>query len=119
MKTSFRKDKDHISLSLSESHSSMCVQWSKIYRSIGMELSLDVRHRGGVVEFIMKSREEYDKLLDDSPDIPAITIQAFLAQFPCNGLSCSRRAVSRWLNAFKNTLSIRRKSSEMERTDSV
>lgn len=73
-----------------------------------------------MLEFIMKSREEYDKLLDDSPDIPAITIQAFLVQFPdkenkpdvCNGLSIivnddaasltgSRRVVSRWLNALK------------------
>ena len=98
-----------------------------------MELSLDVRHRGGVVDFIMKSREDYDKLLDDSPDIPAITIQAFLVQFPdkenkpdvCNGLSIvvsddaasltgSRRAVSRWLGAF-NTISMsnRRRSRDM------
>ena len=84
-----------------------------------MELSLDVKHRDDVVEFIMKSREEYDKLLDDSPDIPAISIQAFLVQFPdkenkpdvCNGLSIlvgddaasvtgSGRVVNRWLNAF-------------------
>jgi hypothetical protein len=126
------------SLSLSEAHSAQCVQWSKFYRSIDMELSLEVRHRGSVLEFIMKSREEYDKLLDDSPDIPAITIQAFLVQFPdkenkpdvCNGLSIivnddaasltgSRRAVSRWLNALKNTPTTRRKSSEMDRTDSV
>ena len=103
-----------------------------------MELSLEVRHRGSVLEFIMKSREEYDKLLDDSPDIPAITIQAFLVQFRdkenkpdvCNGLSIivnddaasltgSRRAVSRWLNALKNIPTTRRKSSEMDRTDSV
>ena len=84
-----------------------------------MELSLDVKHRNDVVDFIMKSREDYDKLLDDSPDIPAISIQAFLVQFPdkenkpdvCNGLSIlvgddassntgSRNAVNRWLGAF-------------------
>ena len=70
------------SLPLSESHSAMCVNWSKFYRSIDMELSLDIKHRGNVVEFIMKSREEYDKLLDDAPDIPAISIQAFMVQFP-------------------------------------
>ena len=93
-----------------------------------MELSLDVKHRDDVVDFIMKSREDYDKLLDDSPDIPAISIQAFLVQFPdkenkpdvCNGLSIvvgddaasvtgSGRAVSRWLNAF-NT--VRRRSRD-------
>ena len=122
------------SLPLSEAHSAMCIQWSKFYRSIDMELSLDVKHRPNVVEFLMKSREEYDKLLDDAPDIPSMSIQAFLIQFPdkenkpdvCNGLSIvvsddaasingSQRAVSRWLGAFKNvTTSGRRKSKDME-----
>ena len=128
------------SLPLSESHSAMCVSWSKFYRSIDMELSLDIKHRSDVVEFIMKSREEYDKLLDDAPDIPAISIQAFMVQFPdkenkpdvCNGLSivvsddaasvtASRRAVSRWLGAFQS-ITTRRKSrdvDELERMSSV
>jgi len=106
-----------------------------------MELSLDIKHRGNVVEFIMKSREEYDKLLDDAPDIPAISIQAFMVQFPdkenkpdvCNGLSIvvnddaasvssSKRTVSKWLHAFKNVSTPRRKSrdiDELERMESV
>jgi hypothetical protein len=119
------------SLPLSESHSAMCVQWSKFYRSIDMEISLDVKHRSEVVDFLMKSREDYDKLLDDAPDIPAISIQAFMVQFPekenkpdvCNGLSIvvsddaasvtgSRRAVNRWLNAFSNVKD-KRKSRDM------
>ena len=125
------------SLSLSEAHSAQCVQWSKFYRSIDMELSLDIKHRDNVVEFIMKCREEYDKLLDDSPDIPANTIQAFLVQFPdkenkpdvCNGLSIvvnedaasvtgSGRAVSRWIGALQN---IRRRSrdEQLPRVDPV
>jgi hypothetical protein len=124
------------SLPLSEAHSAMCVQWSKFYRSIDMEISLDVKHRSEVVEFLMKSREEYDKLLDDAPDIPAISIQAFMIQFPdkenkpdvCNGLSIvvsddaasisgSQRAVSRWLGAF-STVTGKRKSDEMQRKQS-
>jgi hypothetical protein len=127
------------SLSLSEAHSAQCIQWSKLYRSIDMELSLDVKHRDNVVEFIMKCREDYDKLLDDSPDIPAITIQAFLVQFPdkenkpdvCNGLSIiivsddaasltgSKRAVARWLGALSNVVSHRRRSSDIGRMDSI
>ena len=117
------------SLPLSESHSLMCVKWSKFYRSVDMEISLDVKHRENVVEFIMKSREEYDKLLSEAPDIHSFSIQAFLKQFPdkenkpdvCNGLSIvvnddtasisSSRAVKRWLGAFKN---IRRKSSDVQ-----
>jgi len=104
------------SLSLSEGHSAMCIQWSKFYRNIDMELSLDTKHRCNVVEFVMKCREDYDRLLDDAPDIPAETIYAFLKKFPdkenkpdvCNGLSIlvnddtasNTNSVNRWLNAF-------------------
>ena len=122
------------SLPLSEAHSAMCVKGSKFYRSFDMEVSLDVKHRENVVEFIMKSREEYDKLLSEAPDIPSFSIKAFLEQFPdkenkpdvCNGLSIvvndetasvnSSRAVARWLGAFKN---IRRRSEELHRIESV
>ena len=86
----------------------------------------------------MKSREEYDKLLDDSPDIPAISIEAFLVQFPdkenkpdvCNGLSIvvsddaasitgSKRAVSRWLTAFSNVSTANRRKSRDISTDEL
>ena len=120
------------SLSLSEGHSAMCVQWSKFYRNIDMELSLDTKHRVSVVEFVMKCREDYDRLLDDSPDIPAETIQAFLKQFPdkenkpdvCNGLSVlvsddtgsssnSISAVNRWLGTLAKMSKNSRKSIDI------
>tara|TARA_B110000305_G_scaffold241122_1_gene313926 strand:+ start:815 stop:1516 length:702 start_codon:yes stop_codon:yes gene_type:complete len=129
------------SLSLSEGHSAMCIQWSKFYRNIDMELSLDVKHRANMVDFIMKCREDYDRLLDEAPDIPSISIQAFMIQFPdkenkpdvCNGLSivvsdetnsviASKRAVSRWLNAFSNVKDKRKSISnerELTRLESV
>lgn len=125
------------SLSLSEGHSAMCIQWSKFYRNIDMELSLDVKHRADVVEFVMKCREDYDRLLDDSPDIPAETIQAFLKQFPdkenkpdvCNGLSIlvaddtgsatnSIGNVNRWLGAFTK-ISRRSRDGDLTRVESV
>ena len=125
------------SLSLSEGHSAMCVQWSKFYRNIDMELSLDTKHRVSVVEFVMKCREDYDRLLDDSPDIPAETIHAFLKQFPdkenkpdvCNGLSVlvsddtgsathSIGAVNRWLGAFTK-ISRRSRDGDLTRVESV
>ena len=100
-----------------------------------MELSLDVQHRVPVVEFMMKCREEYDRLLDEAPDIPSVSIQAFQLQFPdkpnkpdvCNGLSivvndetnsviASKRAVNRWLGAFSN-ISQKRKSKDMSYHD--
>ena len=129
------------SSTLADAHSLMCVQYSKYYRNIDMELSLDEGDRTCVIEFVKKCREEYDRLLDDAPDIPAISIQAFNIEFPdrvnkpdvCNGLSiivsddtnsqiASHRTVNRWLGAF-NT--IRRKShdngsrDELHRMESV
>ena len=83
------------STKMMETHSAMCVQWSKFYRNIEMELSLETDHRGEVNEFVSKCRQEYDRLLDDSPDIPSNSIDAFNMTFPdkenkpdvCNGLN--------------------------------
>lgn len=126
------------SLSLSEAHSAMCVQYSKYYRNIDMELSLDVVDRTCVVEFVKKCREEYDRLLDEAPDIPAISIQAFNIEFPervnkpdvCNGLSIimsydthseigSRRVIARWLGAFKGVTRRSRDIDDLARMESV
>jgi hypothetical protein len=78
-----------------EAHSVMSVQYSKFYRNIDMELSLETKYREDVLEFVNKVRLEYDRLLDDAPDIPGHTIEAFNETFPgkenkpdvCNGLS--------------------------------
>jgi hypothetical protein len=129
------------SSTLADAHSLMCVQYSKYYRNIDMELSLDTADRTCVIDFVKKCREEYDRLLDDAPDIPSISIQAFNIEFPdrinkpdvCNGLSiivsdetnsqiASQTSVKRWLGAFN---AIRRKShdngsrDELHRMESV
>ena len=78
-----------------EAHSVMSVQYSKFYRNIDMELSLETKYREDVLEFVNRVRLEYDRLLDDAPDIPSHTIEAFNETFPdkenkpdvCNGLS--------------------------------
>ena len=106
------------SANLAETHSSMCVQYSKFYRNIDMELSLDVQHRADVIDFVKKAREEYDRLLDDAPDIPAISIHAFNKEFPdkenkpdvCNGLSIissddastTGSTITRWMSGLGN-----------------
>lgn len=80
---------------LMESHSIMCVQYSKFYRNIDMELSLEPKDRVSVVEFVTKCRLEYDRLLSEAPDIPSESIIAFNKEFKnktnkpdvCNGLS--------------------------------
>jgi hypothetical protein len=103
-----------------------------------MELSLDENDRTCVVEFVKKCREEYDRLLDEAPDIPSISIQAFNLEFPdkvnkpdvCNGLSiiicdetssqlASRRAVTRWLGALKGVTRKSRDIDDLARMESV
>lgn len=118
------------SASLAESHSAMCVQYSKFYRNIDMELSLETSHRVNVLEFVSKAREEYDRLLDDAPDIPAISIIAFNKEFPerenkpdvCNGLSIiitdetiitQRKTFIKWLGKIRRSTSGESELSEI------
>ena len=83
------------SLQLSEAHSSMCIQYSKFYRNIDMELSLEKANRVNAIKFVAKCRQEYDRLLSEAPDIPYNCILAFNRDFPdkevkpdvCNGLN--------------------------------
>jgi len=71
------------SASLVEKHSIASVAYSKLYRAIDMELTLDPAHRDkkSVADLVRSFREHYDRLLDDSPDIPAKTIIQFQKQF--------------------------------------
>lgn len=83
------------SLQLSEAHSALCVQYSKFYRNIDMELSLEKNNRVNAVKFVAKCRQEYDRLLSEAPDIPYDCIKLFNESFPdkeikpdvCNGLN--------------------------------
>lgn len=80
---------------LSEQHSAMCVQYSKFYRNIDMELSLEKNNRVNAIKFVAKCRQEYDRLLSEAPDIPYECIRLFNESFPdkeikpdvCNGLN--------------------------------
>lgn len=117
---------------LAEAHSVMCVQYSKFYRNIDMELSLDPQHRSDVVEFVNTCRQEYDRLLDDAPDIPANAIIAFNLDFPdkenkpdvCNGLSIlGTEDIERHEKAMKNWMTTmfllkRKRSRESLSTES-
>ena len=116
------------SANLEVAHSAMCKQYSKYYRNIDMEISLDVSHRVNIMILIKKCRQEYDRFLDEAPDIPSISIKAFNEAFPskenkpdvCNGLSVigcddtrtktsTNNIVSRWLGSLSSN---RRKSTD-------
>lgn len=89
------------SYDLMSKHSHMCNAYSKFYRSIDMQLSLEDKYREPVISYVQKMRTEFDRLLDDSPDIPRQSIVAFKEAFPdkktnipdvCNGLSIMQYA---------------------------
>ena len=71
------------SSSLAEKHSEMSTAWSKLYRAIDMELSLDPKHReqDNITDLVRQFRQEYDRLLDDAPDIPPCSIIAYQVKF--------------------------------------
>ena len=82
---------------LAEQHALFANNYSKFYRAIDMELSIDRGNRPPMLEYVKKMRDNYDKLLDDAPQIPAVSIAAFNDRFKdekcmarpdiCNGLS--------------------------------
>jgi len=78
-----------------ESSRSCCVAWSKLQRSIQIELSLDPERRQNCHDFLKICRAEYDRLTELSPVVDDDIIDSFKSKFKeyevakpsiCNGL---------------------------------
>jgi len=78
-----------------ESSRSCCVAWSKLQRSIQIELSLDPARRQNCHDFLKICRAEYDRLTELSPVVDDDIIDSFKSKFKeyevakpsiCNGL---------------------------------
>jgi len=78
-----------------ESSRSCCVSWSKLQRSIQIELSLDPSRRQNCHDFLKICRAEYDRLTELSPVVDDDIIDSFKSKFKeyevskpsiCNGL---------------------------------
>jgi hypothetical protein len=78
-----------------ESSRSCCVAWSKLQRSIQIELSLDPSRRQNCHDFLKICRAEYDRLTELSPVVDDDIIDNFKSKFKeyevakpsiCNGL---------------------------------
>ncbi len=78
-----------------ESSRSCCVAWSKLQRSIQIELSLDPSRRQNCHDFLKICRAEYDRLTELSPVVDDDIIDNFKNRFKeyevakpsiCNGL---------------------------------
>ncbi len=66
---------------LSEAHSNASVGWSKLQRNISIELRIECEFRKDADNFIKMCRQDYDRLLEQSPMIPADIISMFNKKF--------------------------------------
>jgi len=80
-----------------EGHRISALAWSKLSRTIEIELSLQIKKRKSCREFLKICRSEYDNLLESSPNIDLDIIAMFNKKFDgkytgvrrpiiCNGL---------------------------------
>jgi hypothetical protein len=66
---------------LNEAHRVASVAWDKFYRNIKIELAKHPDERMNVTQMIKISKEEYDRLMETSPDIPDKIIKKFKIEF--------------------------------------
>lgn len=64
-----------------EMHSQMNKQFSSYCRKIVLELALQACDRRNCIEFCKLCRDEYDRLVENSPQIPSRTIRKFNVKF--------------------------------------
>ena len=61
----------------SESHRNAATSWGKLHRTIYTELSLERTKRKPVRDFLRLSKNEYDRILDQSPAVPSDVLRRF------------------------------------------
>ena len=65
----------------SEKHKISSLRFLAFFREISCELSMDPKHRNAPGDFITMKRLEFDKMLEQSPDIPSSITTLFNAKF--------------------------------------
>lgn len=66
---------------LNEAHRVSSISWDKFYRNIKMELAKHPSERMEVGHILKVSKEEYDRLMETSPDVPEKIIHLFKTAF--------------------------------------
>jgi hypothetical protein len=70
---------------LNESHRVSGIAWDKFYRNIKIQLAKHPDERQDVTKFIDNCKEEFDRLMDTSPNIPKDVIKSFKSTFKDTG----------------------------------
>jgi hypothetical protein len=65
----------------SESHRVSGIAWGKFQRQLDVELKLHPKDRIDCMDFLKISRAELDRLIEQSPPIPDVVINAFVSEF--------------------------------------
>lgn len=66
---------------LNESHRVSSISWSKLHRNIKIELTKKPTERESVYTYLKKTKEQYDLLIEVSPEIPQKEILKFNKKF--------------------------------------
>ncbi len=66
---------------LNEAHRVSSIAWDKFYRNIKIEIAKAPEERIDVRQMIKTSKEEFDRLMETSPDIPTKIIYSFKNEF--------------------------------------
>lgn len=66
---------------LNEAHRVSSIAWDKFYRNIKIELAKHPSERIDVRQMIKMSKEEFDRLMETSPDIPQKIVNEFKSNF--------------------------------------
>jgi hypothetical protein len=70
-----------------EAHRGASISWGKLHRKIAVELSLPRSQREPCMEFLIISRSELDRLIEQSPAVPDDIISEFKREFPDSELA--------------------------------
>jgi len=84
-----------------EGHRISALAWSKLSRTIEIELSLQIKKRKSCREFLKVCRSEYDNLLESSPNIDLDIITMFNKKFDGKYTSVRRPVICNGLKEIK------------------
>ena len=71
---------------LNEAHRVSSIAWDKFYRNIKIELAKHPSERIDVKQMIKMSKEEFDRLMETSPNVPEKIIDQFKTSFKTNDI---------------------------------
>ena len=112
---------------LNESHRVSSIAWDKFYRNIKIELAKHPVERMSATQMIKMSKEEYDRLMETSPNIPAEIIGMFKTSFQnsdnyediikpeiCDVLVSTDKTKNTWHTPENTSLHIKEETEQIE-----